>query len=92
MNKLDRRRLERIKRLIGSVPGATPGTQSAAVKGFVTYHSDMRYTIQKITLALNAMIVEGVYGYEEGVDYESPDTHIDDLEQWMIDRSKDNWQ
>lgn len=92
MNQTDRKRLYRLKRLIGEVPPPAMGfgSQSATVVGYANYAADMKELIPAIQNVLNDLCLMEMKGIEEW-DYIHPDKSMDAIEKWINKRKKADW-
>ena len=83
MNNQDIKKLERIYHCL-SIPGPAAGTQSASIKGFVSYSKDAKFAI-----GLTRKILYSIGGAE---DYEGEtEKLIEDFEGWLYERNGENW-
>lgn len=98
MNKTDRERLGRIAELIDKFPFAQDGrgAKTASLQGAVAVQRDARIILPLVTKILKGMVFESIdteeNDIEEGWDYQAPDKSLNELEQWMNERSANGWE
>lgn len=92
MNDKDRKRLERLSKILDGVPLPASGSQSTTIRGMIGFSWDMRAVRAPVREVLKGMCLEGHEEAEPGWDYYDPDLILEGLEMWLGARNCAGWE
>lgn len=92
MEKIIKRRLIRVSKIIDAIPFSASGTATSTGYGAIMFEEDMRAIRPYLRKLLEGMVLDGEKNLEKGIDYEDPDKLLNYLESWIEWRKQSNWE